>query len=269
MAKKIISVLTPVHNKAPYIQSWAESLAKQTYLDKMKILVANDGSTDESLNLVEKFSEEYKLPTEIIYNGENIGLMQVTKLLYREIDTPFWCVLDADDYYISPQKIEKAVNFLQNHKDYSGYACNSYFEYPDGNRKIYLKNYSYNQTFEKLAGTPFFQTASTTFVNFFNPNLLDAIDKETEGYKQHAFQGDAFRNVLAFQFGKVYFENSLDVVYRKNIGIWGVESAVSQDIANMNSYFLYFEFLKKNFGVDDNCVACLFESYIRYMKINL
>ena len=129
-AKKLITILTPVYNKAPYIQTWAEGLAKQTYLDKMKILVANDGSTDESLNLIEKFSAEYKLPLEIVYNGENIGIMQVTKLLYRKLDTKYFAVLDADDYYISPQKVEKAVKFLQSHSDYSCYACNTLNEYP-------------------------------------------------------------------------------------------------------------------------------------------
>lgn len=270
MNEKLLTLITPVYNKASYIQTWAECLAEQTYLNKMKILVVDNCSTDESLSLIENYSEKYNLPVEIIKNKENMGLMYSIRKAYHKIDTPFFCVLDADDYYISPQKIEKAVKFLQSHKDYSCYACNSYLEYPDGKKDanfLQPPEAPANLTFDRLLGTPFFQTASTTFVNYFTPELLDDIDRETEGQKKHAFQGDAFRNILAFHFGKIYFENSLDAVYRQDIGIWGTQSAVSHDLANMNSYFVYFQFLKRNFGIDNDCIACLMESHERYMKV--
>ena len=135
MAKKLLTLITPAYNKAPYIKDWAEGLAKQTYLDKMKILVIDDGSTDDSVELTKKYIAEYNLPAEISVNGKNLGLMYTTKQLYRRIDTEYFTVLDADDYYISPQKIEKAVKFLESHPDYSFYACNTLLEAPDGTQK--------------------------------------------------------------------------------------------------------------------------------------
>ena len=108
MAEKIITLITPVHNKAPYIKDWAEGLAKQTYLDKMKILVIDDGSTDESLEFMKKYISKYRLPAKITVNEKNLGLMYTTKQAYKKIYTKYFSVLDADDYYLSPQKIEKA-----------------------------------------------------------------------------------------------------------------------------------------------------------------
>ena len=265
--EKKITVVTPAYNKAPYIRDWAEGLAKQTYLDKMKILVIDDGSTDDSVELTKKYIAEYNLPAEISVNGKNLGLMYTTKQLYRQIDTEYFAVLDQDDYYISPQKIEKAVNFLDKNPDYSFYACNTLLEYADGSQTPYRLKDAPNESYVKLVDAPFFQTASTTFRNYFSPELLDAIDEETGNAKRHAFEADAFRNILAFHFGKLYFENSLDCIWRHKIGAWGKTSAISQKLANMKSYLKYFEFYLKQFGYDRNAHTCLTTSYTFYRDI--
>lgn len=267
MDEKIITLITLVYNKASYIQTWAKSLAKQSYLDKMKILVTDDGSTDNSLALIKKFAEEYNLPVEITCNEKNMGLMYSVRNAYRKIDTKYFTVLDADDYYLSSQKIEKAVKFLEKNPDYSCYACNTLNVYPDNKNRTAYPQDRENATFTKLKGSPFFQTASTTFRNFFDTKLLDAIDEVTEGHRKHAFQGDAFRNILAFRAGKFYFENSLDCVWRRNIGIWGTTSRFSQDIANIKSYYAYFDFFRKYFEADETAVTCLEVSLDRYRKL--
>ena len=267
MAEKMITIITPVYNKAPYIKDWAKGLAKQTYLDKMKILVIDDGSTDESLEFMKKYISKYRLPAKITVNEKNLGLMYSTKQAYKKIDTKYFSVLDADDYYLSPQKIEKAIKFLESHPDYSFYACNTLLEFPDDSQKPYRPKDTPNETYLQMDGSPFFQTASTTFRNFFSPELLEAIDKETGTAKRHAFEADAFRNILAFHFGKLYFENSLDCVWRQEIGIWGKTSPISKELANMRSYCKYYEFYKKQFGFDSNANCCIGISYLRYIKI--
>ena len=265
--EKIITIITLVHNKGKYIQTWARSLAKQTYLDKMKILVTDDGSTDNSLAQIKKFSDEYKLPVEITCNEKNMGLMYSVRNAYRKIDTKYFAVLDADDYYLSSEKVEKAVKFLEKNPDYSAYACNTLNVYPNNENKISQPQHWENKTFPHFKDAPFFQTASTTFRNFFDTKLLDAIDEVTEGHRSHAFQGDAFRNVLAFRAGKFYFENSIDCVWRRDIGIWGTTSKFSQDIANIKSYYAYFDFFRKYFEIDEIAVTCLNISVDRYRRL--
>ena len=46
------SVVIPLYNKENYIQDTIESALNQTFAD-FEIIVVNDGSTDESLNIVE------------------------------------------------------------------------------------------------------------------------------------------------------------------------------------------------------------------------
>ncbi len=156
---------------------------------------------------------------------------------------------------------------MDENPDYSFYACNTLLEAPDGSQRPQKPEDVPDASYTKLGSTPFFQTASTTFRNFFSTELLDAIDKETGTAKRHAFEADAFRNILAFHFGKLYFENSLDCVWRNTIGAWGKTSAISKELSNMKCYRQYFEFYTDQFGFDNNSHCCLTTSYSSYREI--
>lgn len=254
---KLVTVITSVYNKAPYVKDWAECLSKQTYLDKAIILVIDDGSTDNSLNLVKKYSEQYNLPIKLILNEKNIGLLQTVKKAYHLLNTKYFAVLDADDYWVSPKKLENAVKFLELHDDYSAYATNYYNS--SSSQKI-IPTIPVNvpsMTFENMEGTPFFQTSATVFRNYFTKELLDKFDYFVDEKGFVSFTGDAFRNSIAWGFGKFYFENSLDAVWRSDIGIWGTLGKLEQDLMNMQGYWELFEFYKSQFQMDDNALHML------------
>ncbi len=264
--EKLVTVLTPLYNKAPFLKDYIEGLAKQTFLDKTKIIVTDNCSTDGSLEILKNYAEEYKVPIEFFQNDANMGIMYSIRKMYRKLDTKFFAVLDADDYYISPQKLEKAVTFLDSHEKYSAYACSNLFVFADGRKIPHFPNTARNTTYSGMKNTPFFQTASTTFRNNFTPQLLDEIDRITEGRRDHAFSGDAFRNLLAHHFGKFYFENSVDSAWRRDVGYWGTMPPLEQDLANMTSHWIYFDFLTSQFGVDENAQHCLNLAWQFYNK---
>ena len=252
MKDKKITVITTVYNKAKYLETWAESLSKQTYLDKTNILVIDDGSTDDSLNLLKRYSKKYNLKINLQRNSKNMGLLYTIRKAYRQLDTKYFAVLDADDYYISPQKIEKAVTFLESHDDYSAYACNYLLAYSESVGNPALPSNVPNQTFTEMKSTPFFQTSSMTFRNFFTPQLLARIDYFTDEKNFGICENDTFRNAIALGFGKFYFENSIDAVWRCNIGDWGTLSKLEQDFLNMCWHKELFEFYKTQFNIDTN-----------------
>ena len=85
--------------------------------------------------------------------------------------------------------------------------------------------------------------------------------------KNNVCEGDAFRNLLAFHFGKFYFENSVDSVWRRDIGDWGKLSVLEQDLMNMTGHWHMFKFYSAQFGVDDNSGYCLELCFFFYNKI--
>ena len=251
--EKLITVITTFYNAAPYLETWAISVAAQTYLDRARVIVLDDGSTDGSLELMKKYIAKYKIPAEIFIHEKNQGLMQSQFELYGMIDTKYFTVLDADDYWLTEKKLEKAVDFLEAHEDFSIYASNYALAYKNGKMVPAISRNVPSQVVPSLKNGISPQTSSTIFRNFFTPDLLSKIDDASKKYNDESFRGDSFRNFLAYKFGKLYFENSIDSVYRCDIGIaWGLLTDIEQNLINSKSYFEMFEFYKENFGIDDN-----------------
>ena len=51
-----VSIIVPVYNVDKYLESCLESLKKQTIKD-IEIICVNDGSTDNSLEVLERFAK--------------------------------------------------------------------------------------------------------------------------------------------------------------------------------------------------------------------
>ena len=52
----MISIIVPVYNAAPYLPQCLDSLVNQTYRD-IEIICVNDGSTDNSLDILKAYAE--------------------------------------------------------------------------------------------------------------------------------------------------------------------------------------------------------------------
>ena len=216
----------------------------------MKIVVIDNQSTDGGFEVIRDCVKKYNLPAELIQNEKNINLWGSTKKFFRMLDTKYYAVLDPDDYYISPQKVEKAVKFLEAHEVYSCYACNQIFEFKNGENRTAVPREVPSQTFEDIRRTPFFQNASTTYRNYFTPEWLDKIENFAGDDPRHAFDSDAFRWMLALKFGKIYFENSLDSNYRHDIGNAGSLSHLEEAIYVIGIHIEFFKIFMKFFGAD-------------------
>ena len=53
----MISVIVPIYNSEKYLNQCLTSLVKQTYSD-LEIILVNDGSTDNSENIILKYKKE-------------------------------------------------------------------------------------------------------------------------------------------------------------------------------------------------------------------
>lgn len=265
--KKLVTVITAVYNKAQYLQEWAESLAKQTFLNKTEILVIDDGSTDDSVKLIKRYAKKYNLPINLVRNEKNMGYLHTLLKAFRMTQTKYFAVLDPDDYYISPKKLENAVTFLESHDDYSVYAMNYYFYHEKTKDKSPLAPpHLPAMTFNNMREAPFFQTSATIFRNYFTKEFIDAIEKFSAENETDVCEGDAFRNAIAFGFGKMYFENVMGSAYRCDVGMWGNLSELEQDILNMKGHWELFEFYRAQFQDDENSQHMLGLTIHFYMK---
>ncbi len=115
--KKLVSIISPCYNVAPYIKDFLDSLYNQTYKN-LEIILVNDGSTDNTLDIIEAYSKKM-LTANIQYrffNQRNMGQAAAvnTALQYFTGDYLTW--LDPDDK-LPLDAIEKKVSYLETHKE--------------------------------------------------------------------------------------------------------------------------------------------------------
>ena len=108
MEKKTLTVFTPAYNRAHTISRTYESLCRQTSKD-FCWLVIDDGSVDNTRELVEEWIRDNKIPIRYIYQ-RNQGMHGAHNTAYRNIDTELNTCIDSDDY-MPDDAVEKIVTF--------------------------------------------------------------------------------------------------------------------------------------------------------------
>ena len=94
---KMLTVFTPAYNRADKLERLYKSLLDQTNHDFLW-LVVDDGSTDDTKELIRSFQKEGKL--DIRYHSqENGGKMRAHNTGVRLADTPLFVCLDSDDHF--------------------------------------------------------------------------------------------------------------------------------------------------------------------------
>ena len=122
-----ISVIVPVYNVENYIEKCLKSLVNQTMHD-IEIIIVNDGSKDNSKNIVKSFEEKY--PEKIVYlEKENGGLSDARNYAMPYAKGEYIAFLDSDDY-VENDMYEKMYEIAQ--KENSDLVeCDFYWEYPN------------------------------------------------------------------------------------------------------------------------------------------
>ena len=90
-----VSVIVPVYNTSKYLVRCMEALVNQT-LEEIEILAVNDGSTDNSLEILKKYEVQYPQKVRVL-SKENGGQATARNLGIRESRGEYIGFADSDD----------------------------------------------------------------------------------------------------------------------------------------------------------------------------
>lgn len=100
----LISVITAVLNGEEYLEQTIQSVINQSYKN-VEFIIINDGSTDNTLNIIKKYDEQIAYwesqPNSGLYSTWNKGL--------KHAKGEWICFLGADDYFWTLDVLEKVV----------------------------------------------------------------------------------------------------------------------------------------------------------------
>lgn len=123
---KKVSVIVPVYNVEKYLNRCLNSLVKQTLKD-IEIIVVNDGSPDNSSDIILKYVKKYK--NVVYYNKENGGLSDARNFGIEHANGEYIAFVDSDDY-VDKDMLKKLYNKASS-SNFDIVCCN--FDYVDDN----------------------------------------------------------------------------------------------------------------------------------------
>lgn len=156
-----VSVIIPVYNAGQYLNKCLDSILNQTYKN-IELIVINDGSIDNSLDILNQYSKKYKNIR--IINKENAGVSEARNDGIKNSNGEYLMFVDADDW-IDIDMIEKMMDFVHINKAdivKCGYVRDSITKqeffpiapkmnvYSYDNKQLlydeFIKNYNYNSS---------------------------------------------------------------------------------------------------------------------------
>ncbi|MDE5929125.1 MAG: glycosyltransferase [Muribaculaceae bacterium] len=148
-----ISVIMGIYNCAPTLGEALDSLLAQTCQD-FKVIMCDDGSTDNTVEVAEKYASRYPEQFILIKNPRNMGLNYTLNHCLEYADTEFVARMDGDDLSL-PTRFEKELDFLVNHPDIAIVSTPMIYFDEDGDFRRGGGGDRYPSKNDFVKGTPF------------------------------------------------------------------------------------------------------------------
>jgi alpha-1,3-rhamnosyltransferase len=105
-----VSVLVPSYNHAPFVERALRSIFAQT-LKPEKLIVIDDGSTDDSAEIIRRVLRDCPFPNEFTSRA-NRGLSATLNEGFAKTDTEFFAYLGSDDVWF-PEFLAERIELLR------------------------------------------------------------------------------------------------------------------------------------------------------------
>lgn len=119
--KPLVSIILNNYNYASYLEEAIESVLKQTY-SNYEILLVDDGSTDASREIIEKYAANHKKIVPLF--KENGGQTSAFNVAFEKANGEIIALLDSDDYWYT-DKLEKIVAKHEKYQFVQHYLSNN------------------------------------------------------------------------------------------------------------------------------------------------
>ncbi|WP_066157499.1 glycosyltransferase family 2 protein [Halalkalibacter krulwichiae] len=121
MIPPLVTVFIPLYNCEKYIKDALNSIVNQSY-SNLDILIVDDGSTDNSLEIVKSFDDPR---IRIVENPENKGIPYTRNKGLKNAKGKYMAIMDADDI-ATFDRIEKQVRYMEENLNID--AIGTYFK---------------------------------------------------------------------------------------------------------------------------------------------
>jgi hypothetical protein len=127
-----ISVYIQTYNHAPYIEQAIEGVLGQQGSFELELVIADDCSTDGTRELLAAYRDRDPDRVRLLLPERNLGSSEIFRRSVGELRGEFVAWLDGDDYWTDERKLDKQLQAMRRHPDWSACFHNAAIVQDDG-----------------------------------------------------------------------------------------------------------------------------------------
>ena len=226
-----LSVLLITYNHGKYIAQALESILRQEVNFDYEVVVGEDCSTDNTREIVLDYQSRYPKTIRAHLQQSNRGLIRNFVDTFHSCSGKYIATIDGDDFWTSTNKLQRQVDFLDSHEEYSicFHPVKMVFEGGEKAGRRYPESHLGTFCVEELLRSNFIPTCSVMLRNgVFGefPDWYFSLDME-----------DWPLYVIYAQHGKIGFLDEIMGVYRiHDLGAWSSQDEISTCTQRIHFY---------------------------------
>ena len=220
----MVTIRCLAYNHEPYIRQCLEGFVMQKTNFRFEAIVHDDASTDGTAAIIREYAEKYPDIIKPIFETENQYSKRdgsLRRIMNAHMHGKYIAMCEGDDYWIDPLKLQKQVDFLEEHPDYV--FCHTSFKLYYENDNIYVlsRDILTNIGEERCNDRKYILNGYrilTLTVLLRKETYYKAIYKDNFLFSGYFKMGDTNLWYELAAFGRYHFMPEITAIYRKNEG---------------------------------------------------
>lgn len=252
--KILISVVVITYNHGKYVNKALDSIIEQELFSQCEVLIGDDGSKDNTVEILKKYAEKYKNIN--VYAHENVGISKNVYDLFSICKGEYIAILEGDDYWINPRKLNIQIEQIESNQCIAA-AGNSLIVDDNGNEYGVKNNRSKSVIVRKKDveryGTELWMPSGLMLKNVF----LNKTDDKLKVIRDASRMGGNHTGMIYLlgSMGNIYLDNNALCVWRRNVDNEKASNysssrhdSIPELSESLNKYYIYQRVL----GVDQS-----------------
>lgn len=216
----MLTVKMLAYNHEKYIAKAIESIVSQKTEYRFELLIGEDCSTDATKEIIERYARKYPEIIRPIYHKINKGCTRNSYALDVQARGKYIAGCEGDDFWCDDTRIQRDVDFLEAHPEYSG-ICHKCMIVNEEGEEIPEKSFSDREAFWRFNKKVY---TLKDFERWMLPghgsthtsrNVIKGHEKECSiVYKASNQVGDRTHTLLQILAGDIYCMNDIVSCYR-------------------------------------------------------
>jgi glycosyltransferase involved in cell wall biosynthesis len=203
----LVSVRLVTYNHEKWIAQCLEGILMQRTDFPFEVIVGEDCSTDHTREIVLAYAERHPEKMRVLPAEANLGPMPNSYRVQQACRGKYHAMIEGDDYWIDPLKLQKQVDFMEAHPDFSLCFHNAFVVNGDSSsaRLFFTSHMPETLTFAEIS-----RTSTPTASNMARSDVLASLPE----WRLKIWCGDVLFRLWCAHHGNAGYLNEVMAVYR-------------------------------------------------------